>query len=271
MCATRKASRSRNGPGKNSGERRGSQERLVPVSGWYACLALFERRPGDIRRIVVEKRKAKLLGRILSWAAGCRLPYKTAGPEELSKVAGTTHHEGIVLVAREKPVLPAEELSAGTAGPVVALDSVANPHNLGAILRTAAFFGVKALVVAGSGAPRRLSPAVLRTSEGGAEVVEVYRSEDLPSVLENLKKQGLKVVGTDVFGKNLFKHASRLPEPLRSCLVLGSESAGMSPEVRDKCDILIRIPGSGSVESLNVSVACAVLLAFLQAKSSDLS
>jgi TrmH RNA methyltransferase len=237
------------------------EERVIAVSGWHACLALFERRPGDIRRILVEKRRSKAIGHVLSWAAAQRIPYRLEPGEELARVAGTTHHEGVVFLAREKPLGTREELAASTipeGGCVLALESVANPHNLGAILRSAAFFGVGALLVGGGDVPVRLSPAVLRTSEGGAEAVAVYRVPSLADTLRDLKARGLSVIGTDVNGKNAF--AARVPDGAFA-LVLGSEHAGITPAVRVVCDQVVRLPGSDAVESLNVSVACGIFLA----------
>ena len=240
--------------------------RSVPVSGWYACLALFEKRPEDIERIVVDRKKTKLLGKVLSWAAGRRLPYRSAESAELARIAGTSHHEGVVFFARERTVPSFSELdpaSVPTGALLVALDSVANPHNLGAILRTCAFFGVDALLLGGEKAPPRLSPAVLRTSQGGAEEVPVFRARKLDQALSELRSAGFFVVGTDVFGKDIYTRGRKRNTAERSCLVLGNESTGLSPEVREACDELLRVPGRGGVESLNVSVACGVFLALM--------
>ena len=241
--------------------------REIPVSGWYACLALFNRRPDAIRRILVEQKKTKLLGHVLAWASKQRLPYRVESNEQLARVAGTSHHEGVVLVAQEKPVLPLDRLTAVPPAPgrfVLALESVGNPHNLGAILRTSAFFGVDAVILGGRESPARLSPAILRTSQGGAEEVDVHRGEDLAAGLKDLKAAGFGVVGTDVFGKNIFGEeiaAETASGGKATVLILGSERGGMTPPVRDLCDRLVRIPGPGDVESLNVSVACGVFLA----------
>ena len=233
------------------------------VSGWNACLALFERRPEAMRRLFVARGKAKLVGHILKWAAVRHLPYKAVDEEELTRVAGTSHHEGLVIVAREARVPDAAALHAqepSRAGVLIlALESVENPHNLGAILRTGAFFGVGAVVMGGAAPPARLSPAVLRTSQGGAECVPVYRTEALPQTLVALQGRGFEIIGTDVFGRDL---DPRGPAEGRRVLVLGSERSGMTPAVRAACDRLVRIPGTGAVESLNVSVACGVFLAY---------
>ena len=238
-----------------------THHRPMAVCGWYACLALFERRPDDIRKILIAADKQKLLGHVLSWAAKQRLPYRTVDDEELAKSAGTPHHEGIVIFAVEKRVAPAEELAKAPVRPesfVLVLESVANPHNLGAILRSCAFFGASQVVLAGEESPHKLSSAIMRTAQGGAEHVQVYRAEDAVPVLSALKQKGFALVGTDVFGKGL---TGSVAETAPTVLIMGSERGGMSPPVRDMCDRLVRIPGTDAVESLNVSVACGIMLA----------
>ncbi len=235
--------------------------RPMAVCGWHACLALFERRRDAICRILIAADKQKLLGHVLSWAAAQRLPYRTVDEGELVKAAGTPHHEGIVILAAEKPILPADDLGRAPCRPdsfVLVLESVANPHNLGAMLRSCAFFGASAVVLAGGESPHKLSPAVMRTAQGGAEHVQLYRAEDVVPLLAALKRKGFTVVGTDVFGKDVTAAAA---EAAPTVLIMGSERGGMSPAVRAACDRLVRIPGSDAVESLNVSVACGIMLA----------
>src|SRR5512138_688991 len=94
-----------------------THSRPMAVCGWYACLALFEKRPADIRKILIAADKQKLLGHVLSWAAKQRLPYRTVDDEELSKAAGTPHHEGIVIFAADTHVAPALELAQAPSRP----------------------------------------------------------------------------------------------------------------------------------------------------------
>ena len=202
-----------------------------------------------------------MLGHVLKWASLKRLPYRTVGEKELTKVAGTTHHEGIIMIAKEKEILSPEQLKTEPLplkGVVLALESVSNPHNLGAIFRTSAFFGVSTVILAGRDSPRRLNPSIMRTSQGGVEELRIIRTDNLALLLAGLKKRGFIVVGTDVFGKEIYGISSdRAP----TVLIMGSEQSGMSPKVRDMCHRLVRIPSRGSVESLNVSVACGVFIA----------
>ena len=140
---------------------------------------------------------------------------------------------------------------------IVALDHVGNPHNAGAILRTAAFFGAHGLVL-GSSEREALTPAALRVAEGGAEFVPVVHSADLVAALETLRAQGLGIIGADSKAR---MPLAALKWPKRCVLVLGHERDGLSPAVRKCCDAGIHIAGSGAIDSLNVSVAAGVLIA----------
>jgi tRNA G18 (ribose-2'-O)-methylase SpoU len=163
-----------------------------------------------------------------------------------------------MLVRRAKtPSYP--ELSARTtpSGLIVALDHVGNPHNAGAILRTAAFFGARGLVI-GGGSREALAPAALRVAEGGAEHVPIVHVEDLTAALKGLRALGLTIVGADNSAKQT---THGLQWPARCVLVLGHEREGLSPAARKLCDERVRIPGSAAIDSLNVSVAAGVLIA----------
>ncbi len=234
--------------------------REAAICGWNACLSLFDRRPAAIRKIYMVKEKTKVLGHVLKWAASQHIAYKVVGWDDMAKVAGTSHTEGVVFIAEEKPLLSGAALLDAVDPEdrcVLVLDSISNPHNLGAIFRTSAFFSIRSVLLAGATSPHRISPAVMRVSQGGAEHLQIGREENPLPVLKRLKEKGFSLAGTDVFGKSPI-------EALRSqehcALVMGSEGTGMQPGVRDMCDLLVKIPGSGRVESLNVSVACGVVL-----------
>ncbi|MCZ7687021.1 MAG: hypothetical protein M5U28_53075 [Sandaracinaceae bacterium] len=150
----------------------------MTIYGRNAGLALFAPRPDDVRRAFVYQRTSRAVGDLLSELARRRLPHRVVDDEELAKVAGSQHHEGICLVASPRPE-PDERavLSVRGAACALYLDGVENPRNLGAILRSAAHFGCLAL----SGARDRLpspSGATARVAEGGAEHVPVVRFAD---------------------------------------------------------------------------------------------
>lgn len=233
------------------------QEQIV--YGVHAALALAERRPDDIIRVFHTEARRLDVGPLLKATAARRRPYREVDEEEIARVAKTQHHEGVVVVARPLPMATMPEVLriAEAGGTVIALDGVDNPHNIGAILRSAAWFGAKAMIIGGTDR-RTLSGAAQRIAQGGAEVVPCAVTDELPRALKALKDRGMRVFGADARSATSVPGAS-LPASL--CLVLGNEGEGISSEVRRLCDQMISIAGSGQVESLNVSVAAGVLLA----------
>lgn len=228
------------------------------VYGLRAALAVAEHRPAAIRRVFHHEKLRRDIGPLLKAAAAHRRPYREVTREELKKLAGGVHHEGVVVFADPLPLRDLSTLELPPDALVLALDDVGNPHNMGAILRSCAWFGVHALVVPRTDGQAALSAAAVRVAQGGAEVVPVVAVDDLPAALVILRGRGLRVVGADQRARPL-EFTRPLPRPL--CLVLGNESRGLHGATQTACDFRISIPGSGPVESLNVSVAAGILLA----------
>jgi TrmH RNA methyltransferase len=231
------------------------------VYGLAAAFAAMRTRPDQVLSIAHTVGARLLLADMLSHAARLHIAYREVGDEELAKMAGTLHHEGVCLLVRPRKNASLSELARLTEprGLIVALDQVGNPHNVGAVLRSAAFFGA-AGVLASSGEQGRsvLTPAATRVAEGGAELLLISQGDALGPALQSLHQSGLHIVGSDVRAPTSLA-ALRWPE--RCVLVLGSEDRGLTPQVRKACNTLVRIEGSGALESLNVSVAAGVLLA----------
>jgi TrmH RNA methyltransferase len=219
--------------------------------------ALFARRPDDVLRLFYLPAMREVAGPYCAMLAAARKPYRMVEAEELEKVAGTPHHGGIVAVA--KPRIPAilDLAAIPRAKLLLVLDGIGNPHNLGAIARSAAFFGVKAMLIGEGAGNAMVSDAALRTSEGGLEHMELYRTRDLPRALSAMKAMYRTVAAT------LTRDAiplSSLPRDRPVALVLGNEEYGVSQNVLDVCRRQVRIHGNGQVQSLNVAQAAAVLL-----------
>ena len=144
----------------------------IKVCGRHACRALFERRAARILRVYLKEELVKPFGDLLHTCAELHRPYKIVDDEELERITESRHHEGICVVASaEAPPALAEILAAPGPAWLVALAGVENPHNTGAIVRTAAHFGARAVLI--EGVAKRLPPVVYRTAQGGAEGVEV--------------------------------------------------------------------------------------------------
>ncbi|MBS0373409.1 MAG: 23S rRNA (guanosine(2251)-2'-O)-methyltransferase RlmB [Proteobacteria bacterium] len=232
------------------------------VYGIHAVRALLERRPQAVRRVLVqsgrEDRRAHELAN-LARERGVKL--ESRPPAELDALAGGGVHQGVV--AKVVPAAPlAEEdllmrLGAGPRPPLLlVLDGVQDPHNLGACLRTADAAGADAVVVPRDRATG-LTPVVRKVAAGAAETIAFSQVTNLARFLRALKEQGLWVIGTEGEAETLYT-AADLKGPL--AVVLGAEGAGMRRLTREHCDLVVRLPMLGAVESLNVSVATGIVL-----------
>ena len=229
------------------------------IHGFNAVSAVFARRPHAIRKLYLLEARIPQLQPLLKWCVANRVGYRVVEDGDLQKLAASAHHEGVVAdVLRAEPQLLTSWLRELPEGPQCALwlDGVGNPHNLGAILRSAAHFGVSAVLLP-KHSPLAMSGAAARVAEGAAEAVPFVRMGRDDNAIAQLHGAGFQLAATVVRGgSDLFK--TTLPQ--RLVYVLGAEGEGMSGELTATCDLKLSIPGSGAVESLNVSAACAVLL-----------
>jgi TrmH RNA methyltransferase len=240
--------------------------RETPICGLAAVKARFEREPGSILRLFFDLPTGKKVGPLCKALAASRRVYRQVEPGELEKISGTIHHGGIVAIIEQRALRaprPQEVQAWARAGaPLVLLDRIGNAHNLGAIARTAAFFGVRHIIVPEHAQQALPGEAAHRVAEGGLEQLEVMMVKSLPGFCRDLAAAGYAVIGTAVQGASPLGKGLEEPKGVRKpvALVLGNEEHGMSPEVARACTRLVTIPGSGRVESLNVSVAAAVLI-----------
>lgn len=203
----------------------------------------------------------KTLGHIASTARAAGVVVVEADRRKLDYMSATKAHQGVIALAAVREYASVEDiLSAarerGEAPLLVVCDEISDPHNLGAIIRTAECVGAHGVII-----PKRrsagLTAVVDKTSAGALEHMAVARVPNLAAAIETLKKNGLWIYGTAAEGSNeLWK--TDLTGP--ACIVIGSEGAGISRLVREKCDFLVSIPLRGQISSLNASAAAAVLL-----------
>ena len=240
-----------------------SLEEDETIQGLRAGLAVFERRRDDVLRVAFARAVRHEVTALSRWAAGAGIPCGEASDAELDRIAGSGHHEGLCVLARPRAWLAASELADRLTradrggGTCVALDRVRNPYNVGAVLRSAAFFGVDAALLGAPAPHPGLPPTAVRVAEGGAEHVALARTTDLADTLARLRARGVRVVGTDGHAKtSALDHTF-----VRPCvLVLGNEREGLGERIRGQCDDVVAIRGAGTVESLNVAVAAGVLI-----------
>jgi TrmH RNA methyltransferase len=233
----------------------------LKLCGLAAVRARFGRDAASIQRLYFDYATGRKIGMLCKALAAAKKVYRCVEPGELEKIAGTVHHGGIVAVV-PAPVLRAptsaeiRQWSAARA-PLLLLDRIGNAHNLGAIARTAGFFGVRRLVLPQDSAAALPGEAAYRVAEGGMEAVEIFRVPDLGAFARELAAAGYAVVGAATRGGRPMRR-EKSTQPL--ALALGSEEHGLAPAMTAACTRLVTIPGGGDVESLNVSVAAAVLL-----------
>ncbi|HRI67269.1 MAG TPA: RNA methyltransferase [Polyangium sp.] len=231
------------------------------VYGLRAGLAVFERHPSKIIRIAFHRETRRHLTNLERWASAHRIPYVEVSDDELNGISGAKNHEGLCLETEPRSWATPQEFAdmlVRTKGTAIALERIRNPYNIGAILRSAAFFGLDAALL-GAPAPHPGLPAdAVRVAEGGAEQLEFARTTDLPDTLGRLRAKGITVIGAESEAPaNAIGFSYRRPV----VVVLGHERDGLSERAKAQCDALVAIPGLSSVRSLNVSVAASVLLA----------
>lgn len=234
------------------------------LCGLAAVAAVFAHRPDAVLRLFYLPSRRADAGRFCAELARSRKPYREVPPEELAKIAGTTHHGGIVAIAEPRSIVVPESLDDFPPGLLPVLDGIGNPHNLGAIARSAAFFGCKSILLSGDPRQAGLSDSAWRTSEGGLESLKLFYTPDMPLALRTLGERYLTVAAVARGGVA----PEALPRDRPIALVLGNEEQGVPEASLAACAARVTLPGSGAVESLNVSVAAAVLMHALRVSDS---
>jgi TrmH RNA methyltransferase len=234
---------------------------LEVVQGLRAGLAVFARRRDQIVRVAYGRAVRRDVTDLARWAVSRRLPCTETTDAELDRFAESTHHEGLCVVTLPRRWLSTNELGmllARSTGTVLALDRVRNPYNIGAMMRTAAFFGVDGALIGAPAPHSGLAPTAVRVAEGAVEHLGMARTTDLAETLGRLRARGARVIGADAHAAT---SASGFAFGRPAILVMGHEREGLGERVRAQCDALVTVAGQGAVESLNVAVAAGVLLA----------
>ena len=211
--------------------------------------------------LVAREREDARLERVVDLCRQAGVRVRQEPREQVTVVAKTPAHQGVVALVRAQEMLSIEDLfeplgGDGGARLMLALDGVEDPQNLGALLRVADGAGVDGvLLTERRSAP--LSPVAIKASAGATEHLRIARVVNLVRALEELKKRNLWIIGLDERGTSDYDHFDMTGDCV---LVLGREGAGLHELVRKTCDHLLRIPMAGGVSSLNVSAAGAVVL-----------
>jgi len=189
------------------------------------------------------------------------LVYQFVEKNKLNEITGTKNHQGVALYTSPAEYCEVEDIlqkakDANEAPFVIILDEIQDPHNFGAIIRTADAVGAHGIII-----PKRrsvqLTGTVAKTSAGASAHVPIARVSNIPATIDQLKEAGLWIAGTDLTGTVPFYKAD-FKGPIG--IVIGSEGHGMGNLVTKKCDFIVTIPMKGEVSSLNASVAAGVVL-----------
>lgn len=236
--------------------------KLARIAGLPAVTALFATAPERVERLFYDAKLKPKVGAFCAALARARKPYRLVGDDELQRVAGSAMHGGIVALALPAPVAAFDpkdaEGWARDGQPLLILDGIGNPQNLGAIARTAAFFGVKRLLLSDHPSQALPSDAAHRIAEGGLDYLRLYRISRLPSALKRLRPY-FHVIGTALGQGRPLHEMARDERPL--ALVFGNEEHGLEPATLKACETIATIAGAGAVQSLNVSASAAIFIA----------
>ncbi len=253
-----------------TGQHRASRERQPRVAapppdvaliwGTHAVIEALGSRGRHLIRLSATEHAA---ARVADLSAERNVPVVIVPGDAISaRVPRDAVHQGLLLEARRLEPVDLEDVP--DEGVVLVLDQITDPHNVGAILRTAAAFGVKALIMTERHAPD-LSGTLAKSASGGLEHVPVSLVVNLARALDKLGERGFLRIGLDSAGEASLE-AMTLSRPL--ALVLGAEGQGLRRLTRERCDAMARLDMPGPIKSLNVSNACAVALMVVRLKAS---
>lgn len=217
---------------------------------------------GRVHRIYVQEGRAgKRMQELLDLAAKRGIYCKTVDRAQLDRMFTEGNHQGVVAEVESFQYAQVDDIfrlaeARGEEPFIVLLDGLEDPHNLGAVIRTAECAGVHGIILPKHHAVE-VNATVHRTSAGAVAHMLVVQETNLTNCMQRLKERGMWVIGADMDGKDSLYEANI---PLPAALVIGGENRGLRPLVRKNCDLIVRIPMFGTVNSLNASNAAALMI-----------
>ena len=211
-----------------------------------------------LRLYVADNKKSKNLAALVTDAQARGVPVETVALYEIEMMLPGVRHQGVAAASEARgQAADWADAIAGVEKPLLlVLDSIQDPHNLGACLRSAAAAGVHAVLLPNSRAAD-VTPVVEKVACGATEILPLFRVSNLRREVERMQRQGIWVVG-GAGGAAQSLYATDLTVPL--AVIVGNEGEGIRHGLREQCDFLVQIPMADGMESLNVSVACGVML-----------
>ncbi|MDR3139476.1 MAG: RNA methyltransferase [Treponema sp.] len=244
----------------------------LAICGLNAVAARGKYHPETISRFFLREDRLTAFSGICKDLAERKRPYKLCEDEELERISKTSRHQGVVAMIEEPEVKPLEEeelirwAREGKTG--LLLHSVGNDHNLGAMVRSAAFFEAAFVIISEADAEARLTTSAYRVAEGGMEHVIFRRIRDSAKFLQAASRV-IITIGADPRARWRIRDLDTIIKGWRTprengrpgiALVVGNEETGLPREVQEQCTALVRIPGTGLVECLNVAQAATLFL-----------
>ncbi len=230
------------------------------VFGIHNAFSMIRYKAREIASVdLSESRNDRRIRQIEKLAIEQGIPVRRVASEILNADAEGNRHQGVILTCHSAAIRPSTNLpnwfnSLKSQSLLVVLDSVTDPRNLGACIRSANSAGADGVIVSRSrGSP--LTATVSHTAAGAAEVTPIYQASNLARDLESLKKLGIWVIGLDTDASD---HIFKIDLTDPCALVFGAEEKGLRAETKKKCDLLVSIPMMGDVQSVNVSVAVGI-------------
>lgn len=224
----------------------------------------------EIEKIYVSKTAGGNISKIINFAKEAGIVVSTTDNDTLSKLAGGRNHQGVVALSAVYQYFEVENLleyaeQKNEKPFLLILDEITDPHNLGAIIRSAEAFGVHGIII-----PKRravgVNATVVKTSAGAVEHMRIAKVSNINNTIRDLKERGVWIVGTDV---NAEKSFEELNYDFPVALVIGNEGKGVSKLVLQNCDFIVKIPMKGKINSLNASVAASILIYQVLLKRKD--
>lgn len=210
--------------------------------------------------LIAKGNRTGILAKIAGMCKEKGIPVKEADIKKLDAMSGTNSHQGVIAITAVHEYASVDDIfkaaqEKNEAPFVIICDEIEDPHNLGAILRTAEAAGAHGVII-----PKRrnagLTFTVAKTACGAVEYVPVAKVASIPAVIDELKKKGLWIYGADMNGETWCETDFSGP----CAIVIGSEGNGLGRLVREKCDFIVSLPMCGHIQSLNASVAAGILL-----------
>lgn len=244
----------------------------LAVCGFAAVKLLEKMNWQKIQRLYFTSERASLFGGLCKKLAEKKKPYNMVkDSSELELLCGSVHHQGVVAMIEKPEVIPLNSDITSywieNNQSAILLDRVGNANNLGAIIRSAAFFGIKNIIIPLDEAQSSITTSSYRVAEGGMEFVNVYSVKSISKLLGAVEGKMVRI-GTDLNAKKSVADIRSICEVKPAIIVLGNEEKGISKEVKHNCDHLVVIPFAGmeqnetlpKVDSLNVAQAAAVIM-----------